>query len=490
MSELPGRPSLDQLRRQARELLRAAAHGDPTAVARLRTVSARVTLSAAQLAVAREYGYRSWPALKAEVERRRLPGSAAIPPLPPGGQRGPLGIPGERWSFGGATAIATSAGILLPEALVADAGHATLFASVTPSGNGQSAAGRTRRVPVPRMPLARWVWGGPSRRARRRRAHAALATLDALVRPGELTAVDDRGARYTLEPEAVFGATGPSGQPAGPVSVRLRLDPVPGQGITWIELRRQDGSAIRLLPSPRPAVQVSQLAQASASPAERELLNQALFLIESHLNAASEAAGELLAQECSAALAKAAEVQQSGDLDPASELPDQLRQLCAVLTEHRPADRLPASWAGMLGAARQSDGPRHHLDIGAALPPIDGVSVQVDSLISGPGVWRLYLRATPRWWTYSQDGNSKWLPATVHAEDDRGGMYLSTYDGGTWQPDGEEPGPGEEQLGHEELALRFLPRLDPHARVLTLTFRGFNEKILVNLRLELPRTPT
>ncbi len=70
MPELPDRPDLDQLRRQARELLRAADHGEPSAVARLRAVSDRVTLSAAQLAVAREHGHRSWPALKAEVERR------------------------------------------------------------------------------------------------------------------------------------------------------------------------------------------------------------------------------------------------------------------------------------------------------------------------------------------------------------------------------------------------------------------------------------
>jgi hypothetical protein len=70
MPELPDRPDLDQLRRQARELLRVADNGEPGAVARLRAVSDRVTLSAAQLAVAREYGYRSWVALKAEVERR------------------------------------------------------------------------------------------------------------------------------------------------------------------------------------------------------------------------------------------------------------------------------------------------------------------------------------------------------------------------------------------------------------------------------------
>jgi len=71
MPELPDRPDLDQLRRQARELLRAADKGEPSAVGRLRAVSDRVMLSAAQLAVAREYGYRSWAALKAEVERRR-----------------------------------------------------------------------------------------------------------------------------------------------------------------------------------------------------------------------------------------------------------------------------------------------------------------------------------------------------------------------------------------------------------------------------------
>ena len=71
MSELPDRPDLDQLRRQARELLRAAAGGEPRAITRLRAVSGRVTLSAAQLAIAREHGCPSWPALGAEVRRRR-----------------------------------------------------------------------------------------------------------------------------------------------------------------------------------------------------------------------------------------------------------------------------------------------------------------------------------------------------------------------------------------------------------------------------------
>src|SRR3989442_8860479 len=56
MRQLPQRPDLDQLRRQARELQRR---------------SKSMPLSAAQLAVARGYGFASWMRLKAEVDRRR-----------------------------------------------------------------------------------------------------------------------------------------------------------------------------------------------------------------------------------------------------------------------------------------------------------------------------------------------------------------------------------------------------------------------------------
>jgi hypothetical protein len=71
MSGLPDRPDLDQLRHRARDLHRAAMGGDTDAVRRVSAVSDRVTLSAAQLVLAREYGFPSWPRLKAEVERRR-----------------------------------------------------------------------------------------------------------------------------------------------------------------------------------------------------------------------------------------------------------------------------------------------------------------------------------------------------------------------------------------------------------------------------------
>ena len=90
MSQLPDRPDIDQLRRQARELHRAAADGDARALGRLRQVSDKVTLSAAQLAIAREYGFPNWPRLKAAAERRR---ASAAPPGPdaPAGDPAPAG---------------------------------------------------------------------------------------------------------------------------------------------------------------------------------------------------------------------------------------------------------------------------------------------------------------------------------------------------------------------------------------------------------------
>ncbi|HET9894986.1 MAG TPA: hypothetical protein VFQ44_08620 [Streptosporangiaceae bacterium] len=70
MSVLPAQPNLEHLRRQARDLLRAAREKDAVAAGRLGAVAAPLTLAGAQLALAREYGFASWAALKAEVEVR------------------------------------------------------------------------------------------------------------------------------------------------------------------------------------------------------------------------------------------------------------------------------------------------------------------------------------------------------------------------------------------------------------------------------------
>jgi len=74
MRDLPARPDLDQLRHQARELLRAAQGGNAEATARVSAVSGRLVLSSAQLALAREYGFETWAQLKHHIEAVRPAG--------------------------------------------------------------------------------------------------------------------------------------------------------------------------------------------------------------------------------------------------------------------------------------------------------------------------------------------------------------------------------------------------------------------------------
>ena len=78
---LPVVPNLEQQKKQARELLDAAHANDPEALARLRAAHPRLhdvtsselegadlSLHHAQLVIAREYGFASWPKLKEHIE--------------------------------------------------------------------------------------------------------------------------------------------------------------------------------------------------------------------------------------------------------------------------------------------------------------------------------------------------------------------------------------------------------------------------------------
>ncbi|HEY1468462.1 MAG TPA: ankyrin repeat domain-containing protein [Candidatus Acidoferrum sp.] len=71
--QLPKQPSLEQLRKQAKDLLGQFRAGDPAAVAEVekferRPDPARFALNDAQRVLARAYGYESWPKLKAFVD--------------------------------------------------------------------------------------------------------------------------------------------------------------------------------------------------------------------------------------------------------------------------------------------------------------------------------------------------------------------------------------------------------------------------------------
>ncbi len=70
MGTLPFRTDLEQLKHQAKDLLRRARAGEPDAAAKIATVSSTVNLASAQLAIARELGYSSWAKLKAEAEQK------------------------------------------------------------------------------------------------------------------------------------------------------------------------------------------------------------------------------------------------------------------------------------------------------------------------------------------------------------------------------------------------------------------------------------
>src|SRR5688500_1762581 len=73
---LPERPSLEQLRKQAKELLRQLRTGDQSAAERLRKFKPNVSepiLADAQFLVAREHGFESWPRLVHHIQNAQSP---------------------------------------------------------------------------------------------------------------------------------------------------------------------------------------------------------------------------------------------------------------------------------------------------------------------------------------------------------------------------------------------------------------------------------
>ena len=88
--QLPERPNLDQLKRQAKELLRSARAGDAAALGRFRALpsfarmrddealAASIALHDAQSVIARELGFDSWKALHEHIEELTLDFESAV----------------------------------------------------------------------------------------------------------------------------------------------------------------------------------------------------------------------------------------------------------------------------------------------------------------------------------------------------------------------------------------------------------------------------
>jgi hypothetical protein len=75
--QLPVRPNLEQYKKQAKELARACRDNDADALSRIRThhptpPEGRVALTDAQLVIAREHGFESWPKFVQRIEEMRI----------------------------------------------------------------------------------------------------------------------------------------------------------------------------------------------------------------------------------------------------------------------------------------------------------------------------------------------------------------------------------------------------------------------------------
>jgi hypothetical protein len=464
MPGLPSRPDLDQLRRQARELLRAAVAGETAAITRIHAVSPQLTLSAAQLALAREHGFRSWPALRAEAEIRRLTTIAEGQPPAVGAEPGPPPAFGDRWSFGGAGSIETLTGLLQVEGLVAGpAGGAalgpargTLFARLLPWESSLEAAAPGRPVQD----------GDDSYLAWERNVMQAVAQI------GDIAIADDRGTPYILRRGGTSVPPGTSW-----IDFEFGIDPVPGPGTRWLELTGQNGTVTRLLPSARVAAQARQVRPVTGNPAERDLARRARLMTAMWLGTPAGHRDIYAREACASLLATTEQARQAGTLEAASELPDQIAGLCAALTGQGPVGGLPAAWAGILAAADQLDGALHHFGIGLTVPPVEGVTIRLDALTCTLHGWRLHLRSAGRWPVeVRRDGSGslreKWLSMEVGAVDDRGNSYIGIM-GAFSSGDG----------GIEQQSTEFRTRLDPLARRLTLTFTGSAEQVTIDLEL-------
>jgi hypothetical protein len=430
MPGLPERADIDQLRRQARELLRAAVAGEPEATARLRTVSERRTLAAAQLAIAREHGFRSWPALRSEAESRRQP--ADRDPRAGAGRAEAPDITLGRWSFGGGGTIEAAEGKLTLGILIAGPEDASLEASLAVAEAVASARQSRRWAPELR----------------------------------DVTVTDDQGSTCTVRFESGYSD---SAQPRR-WEVACAVDPVPAGGSRWLDVRGRDNSVTRLLRSGLAPVRVAGLSPVAGSPAERELRDTAWSILRDYLHHDLRE-GPDLKRRCRDLLAQTARLREGGPADGASPLPGQCTRLCTALIRQRPPSGLPRGWHSVLNAADRADGPRLHVDLDTALPPADGTAAHLNTLASWPGSWDLHLQAAPGWSIYSTDRMYKLDAMTVFAEDDLGGLYLSNFGGSRSRP------------GYEEVKLTMRPPLAPGARLLTLTFASETQQVTAEIPL-------
>jgi hypothetical protein len=375
------------------------------------------------------------------------------------------------WSLGGGGVVEVAEGQLSLGALVVERDSAVLAASLRPS----SRPGRSLEIGVFgvrfRLPMVgrRPIWLMP--------------------RLAGLTVTDDRQNRYTFDIAMAGNARRLEGNACAPLDLRLRLTPVPKRDVSWLDLCGPNGTSTRLSKPSQATVRMGRIVSSPGSQADQEILELVHSLILYRLAGVAPGKRAFIRERCSDAMTRASELHQAG-LITNELLPTQLAKLCASEFDNCTTDGLAPEWASMLDAAKQSDGARLNIDLSVDLPSVDGTSIRLDSLISGPDdadSWRIYFRAAPCWRTYDEDSRrssflrqpsyiSNQYTFSLIAEDNVGGSYLSVFDGSRRYED------------YEEVVVRFRPRLNPVAHELKLTMRGPMEEleVMINLVLEEP----
>lgn len=416
MPELPSHPNLDQLRHQARDLLKAAIAGDETARRRISTVSDRMNLMAAQLAIAREYGLASWRDLTAEVARRRGEESRPVggtrpdeAPVRPGGSSGVAS-----WSAG--PPITLAAGILRPRGIVFESGRAVLRVGLDVSEQHPG-------VVEPRR--ARWL--SLVRPALRGRATEAV-----MPRPDGLTVVDSRGSEYAWHPGVGFGHAQVVGRRRIPrhAEFQLYLDPAPDADVEWIELVGQDGTRTRLLRGGLAEARVIGPTPTLGTGGDHRVESIARRLIAMRLNGAP-IGGRFFVEQSAGAMAEVAKIAAEGSSVP-PELKQDLAALCRFLSEGTgDAHGLRLTWWAMPDAGVLRDGLRPSADVGISLPALEGITLHFRTIVFEGDSFSLSLCAEPDWWSYSEDRHHKRTLVDIAVEDDVGGKYVSLNGGGS-----------------------------------------------------------
>jgi hypothetical protein len=143
----------------------------------------------------------------------------------------------DRRSFGSTGTLQTAVGELSVTALIVGAGHATLDASLLPFAKPPPPDPELREALLagrrPEDLLARY-------RARNRDYRAAITFSD-------ISITDDRGVSYALRVRSTGGPLSSMiEQTHSPVDVVFGLEPLPGDGHAWYELRSVTGDSMRL----------------------------------------------------------------------------------------------------------------------------------------------------------------------------------------------------------------------------------------------------